>query len=216
MLAAARQLVAPLVATSHAALYPSSHAAARTFSAPCVYDALVRFFVIDADGKRHAIKGLVGGTLASAMYESGLFPDYDDFMYGPDSPDPDAHVYVGREFLPVLGKPSEKEQAAMSHIANNVRGKCAPPCSASVCAGLRWPDPMRGAVRLRTASRQCSRLIIVRGLRDLLEADAYPGHATAFAVCSIAGCDRQNASMTSMHVRTALPHCCLKAFAMGR
>jgi hypothetical protein len=96
-------------------------------SAPTVYDYLVRFFVIDREGKRHTLKGLSGTTVASAMYASGVFTQFDDFTYGPEIKEPDAHVYVSNEYSDALGMMSDEEQAAIEHCADEVRQKCATP-----------------------------------------------------------------------------------------
>ena len=66
MLTAARRLAAQLASAQALQLPAISsatcgqpcllHAAARAFSAPCVYDSVVNFYVIDRDGKRHQVR----------------------------------------------------------------------------------------------------------------------------------------------------------------
>lgn len=41
-------------------------------TAPSIYDYLIRFHIIDRAGKRHTLQGLAGGSLAQALYESGV------------------------------------------------------------------------------------------------------------------------------------------------
>lgn len=94
-------------------------------TAPTVYDYLIRFHVIDRDGKRHTLKGLSGDNLAGAMHASGAFPQFDDFTFGPEIKEPDAHVYVSNEYSESLGMMSDEEKAAISHCADEVRQKCA-------------------------------------------------------------------------------------------
>jgi hypothetical protein len=93
-------------------------------SAPCVYDYLIRFHVIDTKGKKHTLKGLEGKSVANAMFESGLFQDFDDFCYGPDQPDPDTHVYVSNDYLMRVGPLSEQEKVAIGLCGSEVRAKC--------------------------------------------------------------------------------------------
>jgi hypothetical protein len=92
-------------------------------SAPSVYDYLIRFHVIDRDGKRHTLKGLAGTSLAKALYESGAFPAFDDFTFGPEIKEPDAHVYVSNEYADSLGRMSDEEKNAIEHCADEVRVK---------------------------------------------------------------------------------------------
>lgn len=99
-------------------------------TAPTVYDYLIRFHVIDREGKRHTLKGLSGSNLACAMHESGSFTQFDDFTYGPEIKDPDAHVYVSNEYSDALGMMSDQEKDAITHCADEVRQKCAAHSSA--------------------------------------------------------------------------------------
>lgn len=93
--------------------------------APTVYDYMIRFHVIDRDGKRHTLKGLSGDNVAGAMHASGSFPQFDDFTFGPEIKEPDAHVYVSNEYSESLGIMSDEEKAAIEHCADEVRQKCA-------------------------------------------------------------------------------------------
>lgn len=94
-------------------------------SAPTIYDYMIRFHVIDREGKRHTLKGLAGSNVAAAMHASGSFPNFDDFTYGPEIKEPDAHVYVSNEYSDALGIMSDEEKAAIEHCADEVRHKCA-------------------------------------------------------------------------------------------
>lgn len=130
LLSGLRQLAAPLRTAATAAQ------ARGAASAPCVYDFLIPFHVIDADGKRHVVKGLAGRSVASAMHESGIFEDFDDFCYGPDNPEPDTHLYVSKEMMSQLGSISTAEQEAIELCGHDIRPKCALRCFASLLSPL--------------------------------------------------------------------------------
>jgi hypothetical protein len=120
MLSALARLSQPLLAA-----HGSANIRFLSTSAPSVYDFLVRFHVVDREGKRHIVKGLAGTSVADAMYKSGLFPNFDDFTYGPETKEPDAHVYVSNDFMDSLPHVSEMEQTAIELCADGVRPKCA-------------------------------------------------------------------------------------------
>jgi hypothetical protein len=122
LLGTLRSLGALVATKSHSTSVCS--ALLRPYSAPSVYDYLVRFHVIDTKGKKHTLKGLEGNSVGKTMFESGLFPDFDDFCYSPDQPDPDAHVYVSNDFLVRVGPISEKEKVAIDLCGSEVRHKC--------------------------------------------------------------------------------------------
>ena len=130
MLAAAKQSL------RHLLTEPVLTSALRPFSAPCVHDSLVRFFVIDKDGKRHQLQGLAGRSVAQAMHDSGIFQDFDAFTYSPDNPVPDAHVYVGREYAQELGNATPEEKVALDMCGEEVRQKCAA-ASAALASALQ-------------------------------------------------------------------------------
>jgi hypothetical protein len=117
MLAALRQLPGP------AWVAPGIDMARAFSSAPSVYDYLIRFHVIDMDGKKHTIKGLAGKSVATAMHKSGHFNSYDDFCYGPGIAEPDTHVYASNELSSQLGKITDEEKEAISQCAADVRAK---------------------------------------------------------------------------------------------
>jgi hypothetical protein len=119
-------------------------------SAPCVYDYLIRFHVIDTKGKRHTLKGLEGKSVATAMFESGLFKGFDDFCYGPDQPNPDTHVYISNDFLSRVGPLSEQEKVAIDLCGSEVRPKCAP-------LRLVMPHIELGEMRHRTCQPHASK-----------------------------------------------------------
>lgn len=78
-------------------------------SGPTVFDKMVQFFVIDKDGSRHTVRGLVGQSVADAIQEYGQI-DPSSLMPHPYLPaKADAHVYVAYDFLDKIPTLSEEQ-----------------------------------------------------------------------------------------------------------
>eukprot|EP00892_Ulva_mutabilis_P009753 jgi/Ulvmu1/714/UM010_0086.1 len=90
-------------------------------TAPSIYDYLIRFHIIDRSGKRHTLQGLAGCSLAQAIYESGRFTEFDDFIFGPDHKEPDAHVYVSNDYKELVRRITHEEIGSIELCAEDIR-----------------------------------------------------------------------------------------------
>ncbi len=85
---------------------------------------MIQFWVVDKAGSRHAVRGLEGSTLSSAIKEYGQFED-SYFMPNPFDPaKPDCHVYVGWPYLEKLPPLTEDQKAEQKRMVEDyVRAK---------------------------------------------------------------------------------------------
>lgn len=66
---------------------------------------------------------------AQQCFAVGRFTGFDDFIFGPDHKEPDAHVYVSNDYTELVRRITEEELGAIDLCAEDVRAKYAAPPS---------------------------------------------------------------------------------------
>ena len=75
-------------------------------------------------------------------YSAGKFTDFDDFIFGPDSTEPDTHVYVSNEFRELVRRITQDEVGAIELCADDVRAKCVSLFDMLWISAMQiWPRP---------------------------------------------------------------------------
>ncbi|CAI5972809.1 unnamed protein product [Closterium sp. NIES-64] len=109
-------LPVPRRAASSVATSPS---VAPGSSAPTVADRAVRFTAIDADGHRHAVTGLAGRTLLSALIRSKVETVERHQLEELDSCNGNCQVSIAQEWLDKLPPRSQAEEDRLRQVSTD-------------------------------------------------------------------------------------------------